>query len=433
VRCPRIGRLVDRNHLDSEAAEARGRRALAIGEEDRRPAQPPTTKIQRLKNGLRVSYPHIDERHLKTPLGAHPGSGGSGELPVVADAELVQGRLQYGPHLLAPHHEHPRPAGFDRRGENVSQLVGIDRLGHDPLAGQLSTSGKNGHENDWRAAHLGVFPDLRQHIEPAHLRHEHVQRDHVVRRCPQHLQRLGAPGGDVGLDAQRSQLPGDQLGDLPLIIHDQHPAAANCLQRGQRLGCWDRSGQKDAEGGSHTGLALDRDLPSMELDQRLDDRQAEPRSGRARRPLRRPVEALEHPAGLLFGHPHAVILNGDLDPGPLGLDAHVDAPSLARVYMRVGDQVGHDLTQARGIRQDQTGRRSDIHTQPLPLLLDPRAHQLGHLARRLAGIHRPAVDLDMVGFDPGHVQEVGDQLGQPVGRLEDDLHELTLALGHVLR
>ncbi len=66
------------------------------------------------------------------------------------------------------------------------------------------------------------------------------------------------------------------------------------------------------------------------------------------------------------------------------------------------------------------------------MLVDPGTHQLGDVTDRLADIDRAARDLDAVGLDPGHVEQVVDELDKPVGRAQDDVDELALALGHVL-
>ncbi len=67
------------------------------------------------------------------------------------------------------------------------------------------------------------------------------------------------------------------------------------------------------------------------------------------------------------------------------------------------------------------------------LVQHPRIHQLDDLVHDLADVDRAAVDLDVVGLDPRDVEQVVDELDQSVGRLEDDLDELALALGHALR
>ena len=78
-------------------------------------------------------------------------------------------------------------------------------------------------------------------------------------------------------------------------------------------------------------------------------------------------------------------------------------------------------------------RGRDVHAQLLVLLGDPRTHQLGDLADGLADVDRPALDLDVVGLDPRDVEQVVDEVDQPVGGAQDDLDELALAVGHLLR
>ena len=49
------------------------------------------------------------------------------------------------------------------------------------------------------------------------------------------------------------------------------------------------------------------------------------------------------------------------------------------------------------------------------LVIDPRAHQLCDLADGLADVDRTAVDLDAVGLDPRHVEQIVDQIDEPIG------------------
>ena len=58
----------------------------------------------------------------------------------------------------------------------------------------------------------------------------------------------------------------------------------------------------------------------------------------------------------------------------LGLDPHPDAAILARVQVRVGEQVRDDLAHACGVGQRQRQGGGDVHVQPLVLLRDPRAY-----------------------------------------------------------
>ena len=110
----------------------------------------------------------------------------------------------------------------------------------------------------------------------------------------------------------------------------------------------------------------------------------------------------------------------------------MDPPALRGVEVGVGQQVGDDLADAAGVGERERQRRGDVDAELLVLLLDPRPHQLGDLADRLADVDRAAVDLDVVGLDARDVEQVVDELDEPVGRAQDDLDELALALGHVL-
>ncbi len=170
----------------------------------------------------------------------------------------------------------------------------------------------------------------------------------------------------------------------------------------------------------------------MQVDERLDDRQPEAGSGVRAAPVPRPVKAIEHARNLLFGHPDPGVGDDDLHPRPVGLDADVEGASLGRVQVRVGQQVGDDLADPPRIGERRRQRRRDVRGQVLVLRDDARLHQLDHLVHDLADIDRAPVDLDVVGLDPRHVEQVVDELDEPVGRLEDDVDELALALGHVL-
>ena len=72
-----------------------------------------------------------------------------------------------------------------------------------------------------------------------------------------------------------------------------------------------------------------------------------------------------------------------------------------------------------------------VELEPLGLLVDPRAHQRGDLADGVGHVGRPAVDLDAAGLDARDVEQVVDQVDEPVGGQLDDLDELALAVVEV--
>ena len=117
----------------------------------------------------------------------------------------------------------------------------------------------------------------------------------------------------------------------------------------------------------------------------------------------------------------------DPHPRPCRLDAEVDAPALARVEVGVGEQVADHLTDPLGIGQGEWQRRGDVDAERLVLGGDPRAHQLGNLPDGLADVDRARVDLDVVGLETGDVEQVVDEIDEPVGGALDDVQELQLA------
>ena len=111
----------------------------------------------------------------------------------------------------------------------------------------------------------------------------------------------------------------------------------------------------------------------------------------------------------------------------------MDPSALLRVQVGVGQEVRHDLANARRIRECQRQVGCDVDAELLVLVGDPRPHQLDDLLDGLADVDRTAVDLDVIGLDARHVEQVVDEVDEAVGRLEDDLDELALSLGHALR
>ena len=70
---------------------------------------------------------------------------------------------------------------------------------------------------------------------------------------------------------------------------------------------------------------------------------------------------------LLLGHAHAGVLDHDLHPGAVGLDADVDGAAFGRVEVRVGQQIGHDLAYPAGIGQGRRRHRGGVGGQVLAL------------------------------------------------------------------
>ena len=87
---------------------------------------------------------------------------------------------------------------------------------------------------------VGVLADLLQDLEAVHPRHQDVERHRVEVVEAQKLDRLDAAMGDRDAHIERRQLPGDQLGDLGLVVDDEHVAAADRIERRGDLDAGDR-------------------------------------------------------------------------------------------------------------------------------------------------------------------------------------------------
>ena len=150
-------------------------------------------------------------------------------------------------------------------------------------------------------------------------------------------------------------------------------------------------------------------------------------------PLGAAVEPLEDPLGLLRRHADAGVLDDELHPRAVGLDGDVDRAALARVQVGVGDQVRDDLPapapgrRARGRRPARRGRtaagacpRSGARSAPPPRGPPRRGRSDGAtISTRSASIRATS-------------RRSLTSSVKPVGRLEDDLDELALALAHAL-
>ena len=142
----------------------------------------------------------------------------------------------------------------------------------------------------------------------------------------------------------------------------------------------------------------------MQLHKRFDDRKSEACAGGHVRTVLGAIEPLEHALDLLGRHPRAGVPHRELDPLAIGHHRDADASVLAGVKVSIGEQVRDDLAHARGIGECKRHRWGHVDVEALALGDDPRPHQLGHFADRLAEVDRPALELDAVGLDPRHVE-----------------------------
>jgi hypothetical protein len=100
--------------------------------------------------------------------------------------------------------------------------------------------------------------------------------------------------------------------------------------------------------------------------------------------------------------------------------------------VRVGHEVRDDLAHPRGVGQRRRPRIEDVHVQALALGAHARRHERGDLLDRVAQVDAARMDLELAGLDARDVEQVVDELHEPVGRLQRDPDELPLAVGEVL-
>jgi hypothetical protein len=140
---------------------------------------------------------------------------------------------------------------------------------------------------------------------------------------------------------------------------------------------------------------------------------AKPHAGPLRAPAAtlEPVELVEDPLPLRPGDPRAVIDHPHLHRRADLARNHLDRAT-SGVAAGVVEQVGQDLVQTDRVDQHRRQVLGHLDIDPLagpgPGPTHHRADQLPDRVLDQSGVKGP-------GLDPGHVQQVVDQPGQPVG------------------
>src|SRR5512133_38366 len=173
-----------------------------------------------------------------------------------------------------------------------------------------------------------------------------------------------APVAGSGTRARVRMAAGCSSGGGCMARWSARPLEATWVVAGRLL--WGSAGGVGGQGEDHpearppSGDAVDADGAAVDGDQGGHDRQAKAGAavgGRAGRVG--PVEALEHPLGLLGGEPGPVVDDLDGGPGPAVQGREAD-PDLDRAAGRgvgegVVDQVGQDLAQPLVVAQHDQG------------------------------------------------------------------------------
>ena len=255
-----------------------------------------------------------------------------------------------GLELLAADDQHARAARADRGAEHVAQLVGVDRLGHDPLAGQLLTAREHRHEHDRGArAARGRERICCRTSKPSipGIRMSSVTASYwSVRSSSSASSPLSAI---VVWTSSGASWLGDQLGDLGLVVDHQHVAAADRLERRGRVEAGHGGGEPDPEDACpRPGSDSTPICPPCRSTSDLTIDSPRPVPGVRAAAVAGAVEAVEDPLELLLGvMPTPESWTTICTQARSGSTPTWMRAALGRVEVRVGQQVGHDLADPR--------------------------------------------------------------------------------------
>src|SRR5579872_2046499 len=157
---------------------------------------------------------------------------------------------------------------------------------------------------------------------------------------------------------------------------------------------------------------LHPDRASMQLDQRLDDREAQSQSAITARDRRITLpKAVEHEGQKLGLDTNAGVLDDDLDVRVHTLQNHLDSAARRRELHGVGEEIPQYLLQAVGVATNPADAR-------IQKLVNADAPGFGALPDRVNRVvndvmelQRLHLEMDLAGDDPAHIQQVVDDLG----------------------
>ena len=156
--------------------------------------------------------------------------------------------------------------------------------------------------------------------------------------------------------------------------------------------------------------ALRDDRPAHRFDQPAGDREAKAGAGLA--PVGAPaaVEFLED--AFEFAWLHAGAFVGDAEHDLVALLARVNGRAcVAAIFVRVVEQIEQDLLEQLVVaaHERQVRREADPHR----LAWERFAAALGRALHDVGDGDQIAIDLEAAGFDPRHVEQIGDEARQP--------------------
>ena len=192
------------------------------------------------------------------------------------------------------------------------------------------------------------------------------------------------------------------------------------------------------EGGSLAKFALEPDAPTLHFHQTFGDVQAQAGAGRFARLLVFGAEKFLEDLGLVFGadadagvaHPQVDDARRAFGVPLVGgkVRAHDDVSFFGRIFVRVADEIGEHLSQARAVRPNvgQFGGQVDFHD--LLLVFELAAGGADDFIHHFARVHRFKVQAQAPGLDLRVVVQVRDERGHAFHVRTDRLQEVGLHL-----
>src|SRR6266705_1916431 len=286
-----------------------------------------------------------------------------------------------------------------------------------------------GEHDDLYVPEDGVLADLLAHLEPASLRHHHVEQDHIRSETLGELQCFPAVERHphfVVVSAHQEFERGD---DVRLVVDDENPAdddlpASASGRLDQRKLARDRQGEREA--GSLAGAARHPHAPAEVLDDPTADVQAQPAALRL---------AGKHVAHLSeFFEDDLLIRGSDAD----AIVAHLTAQKAALLRERycnpsrrapgklgrIGQQIEHHLHQAIAVGDNTWYLLRQLYRHLDFPLLEQLTHRGDRVLEHFAHVDLAGMPLRGAGLYLGEVQHLVDEAGEPLGLLDDDPEKL---------
>ena len=222
----------------------------------------------------------------------------------------------------------------------------------------------------------------------------------------------------------------ERVSRVLVVVDDQNAAAVSGrghqghLPLGARGRCRLGRAQRHAE---HELAALLRtvaprlDRSTVQLDQATGDRESQAEAAL------RPIEGLallgehvEHKRQHLGRDADARVRDGDADVLSLAPGLDLDPPALLGVLPRVGQEIGHDLSEPRRIGGDHEACGRHVRDQLLVAKLEERARHLDRLGDDVTDLDGLGPELDLAARDARDIEQIVDQPDQVSGLALDD-------------